>query len=44
MISQKLRLNDFELVVEPFDLDEVSFHSGWLFHRAGATAATACGE
>ncbi len=36
VISQKLRLNDFELVVEPFDLGEVSFHSGWLFHRAGA--------
>jgi len=23
-------------VVESFDLGEVSFHSGWLFHRAGA--------
>jgi ectoine hydroxylase-related dioxygenase (phytanoyl-CoA dioxygenase family) len=22
-------------VVEPFDLGEVSFHAGWLFHRAG---------
>lgn len=36
VISRKLRLNDFEQVVEPFDLGEVSFHSGWLFHRAGA--------
>ena len=38
VISRKLRINDFEHVVEPFDLGEVSFHSGWLFHRAGANA------
>ena len=36
VISKKLRINDFEHVVEPFDLGEVSFHSGWVFHRAGA--------
>ncbi len=36
VISQKLRLNDFKTVVEPFELGEVSFHSGWIFHRAGA--------
>lgn len=36
VISKKLRLNDFEQVVAPFDLGEVSFHSGWIFHRAGA--------
>ena len=36
VISKKLRINDFEHVVEPFELGEVSFHSGWLFHRAGA--------
>ncbi|WP_304232529.1 phytanoyl-CoA dioxygenase family protein [Jiulongibacter sediminis] len=36
VIGQKLRLGDFEKVVEPFDLGEVSFHSGWVFHRAGA--------
>lgn len=36
VISKKLRLNDFEQVVESFDLGEVSFHSGWVFHRAGA--------
>lgn len=35
VISKKLRLGDFDRVVEPFDLGEVSFHSGWLFHRAG---------
>ncbi|MCU0445761.1 MAG: phytanoyl-CoA dioxygenase family protein [Microscillaceae bacterium] len=35
-IQQKLRVTDFRHVVEPFDLGEVSFHSGWVFHRAGA--------
>ena len=23
-------------VIEPFDAGEISFHSGWVFHRAGA--------
>jgi ectoine hydroxylase-related dioxygenase (phytanoyl-CoA dioxygenase family) len=23
-------------VIEPFDAGEISFHSGWIFHRAGA--------
>lgn len=36
ILSEKLRVNDFEHVVEPFDIGEVSFHSGWIFHRAGA--------
>lgn len=36
MIAKKLRINDFEHVIEPFELGEVSFHSGWIFHRAGA--------
>lgn len=35
-IQQKLRVTDFKHVVEPFALGEVSFHSGWVFHRAGA--------
>jgi len=34
-IEQKLRVTDFKHVIEPFDLGEVSFHSGWVFHRAG---------
>ncbi len=34
-IEKKLRVNDFEKVSKPFDLGEVSFHSGWVFHRAG---------
>ncbi len=36
VISQKLRLGDFHKVVEAFELGEVGFHSGWVFHRAGA--------
>ncbi len=36
IIQQKLRVTDFKHVIEPFDLGEVSFHSGWVFHRAGA--------
>ncbi len=34
-IQKKLTLRDFKQVVEPFDLGEVSFHMGWVFHRAG---------
>ena len=36
IIEKKLRVTDFKHVIEPFDLGEVSFHSGWIFHRAGA--------
>lgn len=36
LIDQKLRLSDFEHIIEPFDVGEISFHSGWIFHRAGA--------
>lgn len=36
IIQKKLTLHDFEKVVEPFKVGEVSFHSGWIFHRAGA--------
>lgn len=39
-ISKRLRLTDFEQVREPFDLGEVSFHSGWVFHRAGANQSS----
>lgn len=35
-IQQKLKVTDFKHVIEAFDLGEVSFHSGWVFHRAGA--------
>ena len=35
-MQQKLRVTDFKHVMEPFDAGEISFHSGWVFHRAGA--------
>ncbi|MBK5278228.1 MAG: phytanoyl-CoA dioxygenase family protein [Bacteroidia bacterium] len=34
-LQKKLTLNNFKQVIEPFDIGEVSFHSGWIFHRAG---------
>ena len=36
ILSDKLRVSDFNHVIEPFDIGEISFHSGWVFHRAGA--------
>ncbi|NUO02582.1 MAG: phytanoyl-CoA dioxygenase family protein [Saprospiraceae bacterium] len=38
-ISERLRITDFQHVIEPFDVGEVSFHSGWVFHRAGANTS-----
>lgn len=35
-IDETLRVTDFDHVIEPFDVGEISFHSGWIFHRAGA--------
>jgi ectoine hydroxylase-related dioxygenase (phytanoyl-CoA dioxygenase family) len=40
VIQQRLRVTDFKHVVEPFDVGEVSFHSGWVFHRAGANTTS----
>jgi ectoine hydroxylase-related dioxygenase (phytanoyl-CoA dioxygenase family) len=40
LINQKLRVTDFEHVIEPFDVGEISFHSGWIFHRAGANSTS----
>lgn len=39
-IEQKLRVTDFKHVIEPFDAGEISFHSGWIFHRAGANSTS----
>ena len=36
LIQQRLKVTDFKHIIEPFDMGEVSFHSGWVFHRAGA--------
>ena len=38
-IDKKLRLSDYNHVVEPFDVGEISFHSGWIFHRAGENSS-----
>lgn len=35
-IQQRLRVTNFPHVAEPFEAGEISFHSGWVFHRAGA--------
>jgi ectoine hydroxylase-related dioxygenase (phytanoyl-CoA dioxygenase family) len=40
IIQQKLRITDFTHVIEPFDAGEISFHSGWVFHRAGANVTS----
>ncbi|RLD22607.1 MAG: phytanoyl-CoA dioxygenase [Bacteroidetes bacterium] len=36
LMQKRLTLKDYPHVIESFDLGEVSFHSGWVFHRAGA--------
>ena len=36
ILEKKLSVTDFKHIIEPFDLGEISFHSGWVFHRAGA--------
>jgi ectoine hydroxylase-related dioxygenase (phytanoyl-CoA dioxygenase family) len=38
LIQKRLRVTDFEHIIEPFDVGEMSFHSGWIFHRAGANS------
>lgn len=35
VIQKNLRINNFPHTIEAFDIGEVSFHSGWIFHRAG---------
>jgi ectoine hydroxylase-related dioxygenase (phytanoyl-CoA dioxygenase family) len=39
-IQQRLKVTDFKHVIEPFDAGEISFHSGWIFHRAGVNATS----
>jgi ectoine hydroxylase-related dioxygenase (phytanoyl-CoA dioxygenase family) len=36
LLTDTLTRKKFKHVVEPFETGEVSFHRGWLFHRAGA--------
>ena len=35
-LQKRLRVSDYPHIIEPFDVGEISFHSGWVFHRAGA--------
>ena len=35
-LEETLKKHNFRHVIEPFDAGEISFHSGWLFDRAGA--------
>jgi ectoine hydroxylase-related dioxygenase (phytanoyl-CoA dioxygenase family) len=35
LITSAMDAQGFELDTEPFQLGDVSFHSGWTFHRAG---------
>jgi ectoine hydroxylase-related dioxygenase (phytanoyl-CoA dioxygenase family) len=36
IVEQSLQKEGYKHVVEAFEMGEVSFHRGWLFHRAGA--------
>jgi len=38
IIQNRLKVTDFRHIIEPFDAGEISFHSGWVFHRAGANS------
>ncbi|MGB9150912.1 MAG: phytanoyl-CoA dioxygenase family protein [Burkholderiales bacterium] len=38
-ITANMQAHGFEIVDQPFDLGEISFHSGWTFHRAGANTS-----
>lgn len=40
IIGKKIRLNNFKHIIESFENGEVSFHSGWIFHRAGANSTS----
>lgn len=40
-ITAEMEARGFPIVDEPFALGEVSFHAGWVFHRAGANVSTA---
>ncbi|MGZ3951683.1 MAG: phytanoyl-CoA dioxygenase family protein, partial [Flavisolibacter sp.] len=39
LIQERLRVTSFPHVIEEFDAGEISFHSGWVFHRAGANTS-----
>lgn len=39
-IEKRLKVTNHEHVIEPFDIGDVSLHSGWVFHRAGANTTS----
>jgi ectoine hydroxylase-related dioxygenase (phytanoyl-CoA dioxygenase family) len=39
-IREMLQAQNFTYVEEPYELGEVSFHSGWTFHRAGGNSSS----
>lgn len=39
IMQQKLRVTGYKHVMEPFGAGEISFHSGWVFHRAGSNTS-----
>jgi ectoine hydroxylase-related dioxygenase (phytanoyl-CoA dioxygenase family) len=38
-ITANMQAHGFEISDEPFALGEISFHTGWTFHRAGANTS-----
>lgn len=38
-IARELKLANLIIHEEPFELGEISFHSGWTFHRAGVNSS-----
>jgi ectoine hydroxylase-related dioxygenase (phytanoyl-CoA dioxygenase family) len=39
-ISANMANHGFEFASSPFDLGEISFHLGWVFHKAGANVSS----
>lgn len=39
-IQARLQESRFDVIEEPFELGELSYHMGWTFHRAGANRST----
>lgn len=39
-ITAAMEAQGYPVIDEPFDLGDVSFHSGWVFHRAGPNHST----
>ena len=38
-LAEALAQGGYPHITEPFDAGEVSFHAGWLYHRAGANTS-----